>query len=167
MFITIPGHMASFLLFVIFWFPALADHGMTGKVVGVTDGNSLEVVHDNERYRIVLLGIDCPELSQPFGGEAAGFTRKRMLGREVVVRLYGKDRLKNYIGVVLLKGGRDVRLELLDRGLAWTAEKDPLPELEMRRVRACKAKTGLWREENPVPPWIYRRQQTMETPKSR
>lgn len=139
-----------------------------GKVAAVIDGNTLEVISDDkERYQVVLLGIDCPELGQPYGEEAASLLRKTLLGQEVIVELYGKDRSKNYIGVVLSKDRTDVRLELLDRGLAWTTERDPIVELESRRLKAVQNHRGLWAGPAPTPPWIYRRQQSMLEPKSR
>ena len=88
------------------------------------------------RYQIVLRGIDCPELSHKYSQEAASFVKKKMAGGEVVVKLYGKDRSKNYIGVVLLKDGTDVRpagaqatfgrQELLEKGLCLAGRDDPL-----------------------------------------
>ena len=36
----------------------------------------------------------------------------------------GKDRLGNYVGIVLLEEAVDVRVHLLEEGLAWTAEKE-------------------------------------------
>ena len=146
----------------------MPENQIRGNVVTVFDGNTLEVsAGDNDRYRIVLLGIDCPELGQEYGHEAASLLRKMMLGNEVLVKLHGKDRSKNYIGVVLLKDGTDIRTILLHEGLAWTAEKDPLAELEALRLDAVRKKSGLWALEAPVAPWIYRRQQSMMRPKSR
>lgn len=141
---------------------------LRGKVVAVYDGNTLEIASvENETYRLVLLGIDCPELTQEFGQAAKQFVEARMLGQEVVAVLQGKDRAKNYIGVLLSKDGTDLRWSLLDEGLAWTAEKDPDPVLESRRRVAEEERRGLWQGEAPVPPWIYRRQQSMAEPKSR
>jgi micrococcal nuclease len=159
----------SLYYFLIFLFPlTTSENEMRGTVVAVFDGNSLEVsVDDDERYRIVLLGIDCPELGQEYGEDAASFVQKKMLGSEVLVKLHGKDRSKNYIGVVLLEDGTDVRVDLLERGLAWTAERDPIAELESHRLEAMKKRRGLWACESPIPPWIYRRQQSMSEPKTR
>lgn len=140
---------------------------MYGKVVEVIDGNTVEVLIQGDRYRSVLLGIDCPEPGQPYSDEARDFLRGRLLGQEVEVVFHGKDRLKNYIAIILLRGGGDVRLELLEKGLAWTAEKDPIQELETHRRVAEAAKSGLWSTPNPTPPWVYRRQQSMVEPKSR
>ena len=48
--------------------PAPAVVGQfSGKVVGVTDGDTITVMHDGVGERIRLHGIDCPEKRQPFG----------------------------------------------------------------------------------------------------
>ena len=112
-----------------------------GKVTAVHDGNTMDVLTtDGERYHLVLKGIDCPELKQTFGKEAKRCLQKLVLHRKVEVELHGKDRLRNYVGVVWLEKTGDVRLPLLREGLAWTSEKDQLPELEALRTEAMQKK---------------------------
>ena len=39
----------------------------TGKVVGVTDGDTITVLYQgNKQYKVRLQHIDCPEVGQPF-----------------------------------------------------------------------------------------------------
>lgn len=141
---------------------------MKGIVVAVQDGNTLEIaIENNEKYRIVLQGIDCPELNQDYGATAKKILARLVLHKEVTFRVYGKDRNRNYIAFVLLKGETDIRIDLLQAGLAWTAEKNPLPELEIHRNQAAVKRKGLWKQDAPVPPWIFRREQSMLQPKSR
>ena len=46
--------------------PAGAD--INGKVVAVTDGDTIKVLDDNKlQHKIRLTGIDAPEKAQPFG----------------------------------------------------------------------------------------------------
>lgn len=138
-----------------------------GTVSAVYDGNTVELQADTgDSYRIVLYGIDCPELSQPYGPEARALVESRLIGRKVDVQIHGKDRSGNYLAVID-PDGNDVRIDLLNAGLAWTAERDPLPELELLREKAVAAGRGLWLDDAPVPPWTFRREQTMSRPKSR
>lgn len=155
-----------FLLFGIAFTKVMSNGGSFGKVVAVIDGNTIEVLSkDNESYKIVLEGVDSPELTQEYGMEAKRYLEKILLKKDVNVQFKGKDRKGNHIAVVL-KGEVDPRIELLKQGLAWTSEKDPIPNLENYRTTAQQQGKGLWREENPIPPWIYRRQQSMMQPKS-
>lgn len=147
-------------------FQVFAQDELTGKVISVVDGNTLEVITgSNENYKLVLAGIDSPELTQEFGDKAKKFLDKLLSNKEVEFQIRGKDRWGNYVAVVLIDGD-DPRVGLLKEGLAWTAEKNPDPELENHRLTAQEKGKGLWKEENPTPPWIFRRQQTMLQPKS-
>ena len=155
--------LAGLFLFCSVW----ASDGISGKVITVIDGNTLEVIgDDNETIKVSLIGIDCPELGQEYGEKARKFMEKMVLEKNVTIVLQGKDRWGNYLAVVTLHKSVDPRVELLKEGLAWTAEKNPIPELEEHKERARGKNKGLWKQENPTAPWIYRRQQTMLQPKS-
>ena len=138
-----------------------------GKVVEVIDGNTLKVVStENETYRIVLLGIDCPELGQKYGDKARKCLEKLALRKNVTVQLHSKDRWGNYIAVITTtKENLDPRFQLLEEGLAWTSETEPQPELESTRTLAREKGKGIWKEKQPTPPWEFRKQQSMTEPK--
>ena len=36
-------------------------YAFTGKVVGVTDGDTIKVIHDGKQVKIRLYGVDTPE----------------------------------------------------------------------------------------------------------
>jgi micrococcal nuclease len=144
-----------------------ADEQMSGQVTAVLDGNTMEICFSNSDVRKVLFaGIDSPELGQEFGQDAKNFLEKIVLRKNVTVEFKGKDRFGNYLGVVKIKGNVDAGIEVLKNGFAWTSEKDPNEELERVRIAAQQSKTGLWKQQNPIPPWTYRRQQTMLKPKT-
>jgi endonuclease YncB( thermonuclease family) len=135
-----------------------------GKVVSVVDGNTLEVISaEEETYRIVLVGIDCPEKGQPYAEEAKAFLEASILKKSIDVKLLGKDRLGNYLGEIITEV--EVSAELVKRGLAWCHEKNAPDSLKVLEQQAREQRIGLWQEENPTAPWIYRRQQSMLQPK--
>ena len=144
----------------------LANDVVTARVISVIDGNTLEIRgEDNETRKVILAGIDSPELTQEFGEKAKKLLEKLALEKEVTVQITGKDRTGTSIGIVIIED-KDPRLELLKEGLAWTSEKNPLPDLESVRLKAQEKGKGLWKQDNPTPPWQYRREQTMLQPKS-
>ena len=49
-------------------FSAWAD--FTGKVVNVTDGDSITVLRDREQVKVRLVEIDAPEMGQAFGNRS-------------------------------------------------------------------------------------------------
>jgi micrococcal nuclease len=139
-----------------------SDQIMEAEVSAIVDGNTLTVkFKDGDAYDIQLSGIDSPELGQDYGEQAKQFLQKRALNKRVKVQLLGKDRWGNRLAVIWLKGEVDLRVELLKEGLAWTAERNPLPDLENVRIEAQNKGKGLWQLTEPTPPWIFRRQQSM------
>jgi len=139
---------------------------VTARVVSVIDGNTLEIVgNDNEKQKILLAGIDSPELTQEYGEKARKFLEKMTLEKTVTVQITGKDRTGTPLAIVMIEN-KDARLELLKEGLAWTAERNPLPNLEEIRAKAQEKGKGLWKQESPTPPWTHRREQSMLQPKS-
>ncbi len=144
-----------------------SENVLTGKVTNVIDGNTIEMTtSDNELYKIMLFGVDSPELGQEFGAKAKIFLKKMIFNKNVHVTLQGKDRWGNRLGIILIEGTTDPRYELLEAGLTWTAERNPIPELELVKNQAREKGKGLWKEKDPTPPWIYRRQQTLTQFKS-
>lgn len=144
-----------------------AGNVLNGKVTSVIDGNTFEMLaEDNESYKIMLFGVDSPELGQEFGEKAKKFLEKMILNKKVNVSIQGKDRWGNRLGIVLIEGMTDPRYNLLEAGLAWTAEREPIQDLEAIKEKAREKGKGLWKEQDPTPPWIYRRQQTLTQFKS-
>jgi micrococcal nuclease len=139
-----------------------------GKVTNVFDGNTIELVTEqDEFYKIKLAGIDCPEVQQPFGPEAKNLLEKSVKGKKVEVFVQGKNRWGVRQAIVIPARGNDPRIKLLAQGLAWTSEKNANPEFESLRLDALTRAKGLWKDKDPIPPWIFRRQQTMLEPKYR
>jgi micrococcal nuclease len=139
---------------------------VTARVVSVIDGNTLEILgEDNETRKIILAGIDSPELSQEYGEKARKFLEKIALEKSVTVQITGKDRKGTTIAIVTIED-KDPRVELLKEGLAWTSEKNPVPDLETIRLKAQEKGKGLWKQDNPTPPWTFRREQSMLEAKS-
>lgn len=131
-----------------------------GKVIGIKDGDSIEILVDDEVITVDFKGVDCPEYKQPFGKEAAQFTRNLCIGKEVRLQSAYENRYKKYLADVILPDGRQISQELLKAGLAWhrttLSKKADLYALEQQ---ARKQKIGLWVQENPEPPWEYRKSQ--------
>src|SRR2546428_6183225 len=96
--------------------PPLASIHFTGKVVGVSDGDTISVMHNGRAEKIRLNGIDCPEKGQAFGHRAKQFTSRLAFGKEVSVQVKGKDRYGRTIGDVILPDGRNLNREIVKAG---------------------------------------------------
>jgi endonuclease YncB( thermonuclease family) len=78
----------------------------TGRVVGISDGDTISVPHDGRAEKIRLNGIDCPEKRQAFGQRAKQFTSKLAFGKDVTVKTFGHDKYRRTIGDVISPDGR-------------------------------------------------------------
>jgi len=75
--IFLPLLVLLFLSIPIFSQAADSQTGtFTGKVVGVSDGDTISVMRGGRAVKVRLNGIDCPENGQPFGTRAKQYTRE-------------------------------------------------------------------------------------------
>src|SRR2546426_12152903 len=138
---------------------AFAD--FSGRVVGITDGDTIKVMHNGRAEKIRLHGIDCPEKGQPFGTKAKEFTSEMVFGKTVTLHVTDTDRYGRTVADVILPDGRVLNRELVAAGLAWWyrryAPHDRI--LERLEAEARAARRGLWADPEPGPPWCWRRHQ--------
>lgn len=134
---------------------------ITGKVIRVVDGDTIYIQTDKGQVKIRLSGIDCPEREQPYGDKATEFAYEMVMDKTItaianLADVY--DRYGRFLGNVIMEDGKSLNEELVAAGLAWHYKyysNDPvLAELE---VKAQEGKLGLWADENPIPPWEWRK----------
>lgn len=128
-----------------------------GVVVKIHDGDTISVVRRGHAEKVRLAGIDCPELRQSFGHRAKNFTSRLASGQMVTVRVQGSDDYGRRLGVVLLPDGRSLNGELVAAGLAWKMKTSKNKQLVQLEQTARRAKRGLWADDDPTPPWEYRK----------
>src|SRR5688572_25978444 len=88
-----------------------APEEIAGKVIGVSDGDTIRVLTDDKRTLVVRLnGIDSPELGQAFGQVARRHLSDLVFGKRVVVNWEKVDRFRRLVGTVSLDGA-DVGLD--------------------------------------------------------
>ena len=130
----------------------------SGKVVAVTDGDTIKVLRDGKETTIRLNGIDAPESNQSFGQRAKQLCSELCFGIVVTVRVMDTDRYGRLVADIVLADGSILNRELVRLGMAWHYKqysKDAvLAELELK---ARASKIGLWADSNPVPPWEFRK----------
>jgi endonuclease YncB( thermonuclease family) len=137
---------------------------LTGRVVGVADGDTLTVLDATEtRHRIRLAGIDSPEKSQPFGQACKKSLSDLAYNRAVTVESNKLDRYGRAIGKVLVDG-QDANLEQIRRGCGWhykqyQNEQSLNDRLSYNAAQetARSGRVGLWADPSPMPPWEWRK----------
>jgi len=163
------------LLFDSTWAHAEA---LLGRVVGVTDGDTITVLDVGKaQHKVRPAGIDAPEKGQPFGDRAKEDLARLVFGQEARVDWHKTDRYGRLVGTVWVASsdsacrGRpdcpktlDAGLAQLTVGLAWHYKRYADEQTPQQRGQYAFAeeeararRVGLWREANPVPPWEGRR----------
>lgn len=129
-----------------------------GKVVGVIDGDTIEVMNEGKAVRIRLNGIDCPEKSQAFGTRAKQYASELLFQKQVRVEAKGQDRYGRTIADIYLPDGTWVNKKLVEVGLAWHYKQySTNQELANAEVAARDNKIGLWSDPAPIAPWLFRK----------
>lgn len=137
---------------------------LTGKVVAVTDGDTLTILADRRQVKVRLFGIDAPERSQAFGTQARKRLGELTAGKTVKVTTSGTDRYGRILGEVFAPSEygtepANVNLMLVSEGLAWHYVQFAKDRQDIREAEdmARRAKSGLWSDPNPVAPWEFRK----------
>jgi len=129
-------------------------------VVYVPDGDTFDVERDGKKIRVRLYGVDTPEASQRYGQNAKTFTSSQVMGKTVDVQEIAVDRYKRVVGIVSV-GNLALNLHLVQYGYAWVyhqyCKKPFCSEWAKAEEVARKARRGLWKNPEPIPPWEYRR----------
>ena len=136
---------------------------LKGKVVGVSDGDTITVLDSSyEKHKVRLTGIDAPEKAQAFGQASKKSLADMIFNKEVEVLWVKHDRYQRILGKVLLND-KDICLEQVKRGMAWHYKKyqhEQSPEDRTKysdaEKKARDAKVGLWNDPAPMEPEQFR-----------
>lgn len=126
------------------------------RVVQTTDGDTVKITPEVQgEDRVRLIGVDTPETNpergpEPYGEEAALFTRESIQGRDVTLEFDAerKDDYGRILAYVRLPDGTMFNETLLREGYAQVATFPPntryLGRFEEARSEAREARQGLW-----------------------
>lgn len=136
-----------------------------GKVIHISDGDTLTLLtHQGRKVTIRLAGIDAPESKQAYGLKAAKILEDKLWQVRVRVVQVGKDRYGRIIGIVY-RNHYCINYWLLENGHAWFYPEYSsfLSKINKARWQAAEARArqknaGLWRENNPIRPRVWRKQ---------
>lgn len=133
----------------------------------VIDGDTVIVRQGWSEVRLRLYGIDCPEDGQPWGDIATAGLIKIIGGRSIYFESHGADRHERTLATIYIWNGNEImnvneRMVIL--GHAWVMRKwcDGLSQQRLDKLiqleRWARSKrVGLWKADNPIPPWLWRK----------
>lgn len=139
-------------------YPSL--NGFTGRVIDVADGDTITIINQNdEKVKIRLAGIDCPESFQIHGEKAKQFLSSRVAGKRVRIEPDTIDKYGRTVAIVLVNG-ENLNEQIVAHGHGWVYRKYCTADhcngwLKLEET-AKIAQVGLWEDKNPQPPWEWR-----------
>jgi endonuclease YncB( thermonuclease family) len=93
--------LGLFVGFLLLLSPLALAAELSGRVVGVTDGDTLTVLDDAQRQtKVRLAEIDTPESRQPYGSRARQALSDLAFGKSVRVVVQNTDRYGRTVGRV-------------------------------------------------------------------
>ncbi|EOR7867412.1 thermonuclease family protein [Escherichia coli] len=139
--------------------PLSVQADISGKIVRVLDGDTVEIMSDGSTTRIRLSGIDAPEKAQPFGQRSKQALTHIVAGKKVKAVGDKRDRYGRLLATLMLEG-RDVNATQVYSGMAWVYryQGHASEPAYLRYERDARiARRGLWSEKEPVEPALWRK----------
>lgn len=136
------------------------DSATIYKVVGIKDGDTIELLKDGQTEVVRLAEIDCPEKAQAYGKKAKQFTSDLCFGKYVKLSGDGKrDQYKRIVATVIIDDTLNLNRELLKAGYAWHFKRySNNSEYALLEESAKEHDLGLWAGPDPIAPWEWRRE---------
>lgn len=144
------------------------DPNANADVVGVNDGDTITVkmIDTGRQERVRLATIDAPELNQPYGKASKKSLSDLVFGKKVRLEFVDRDQYGRLVSEVFVNG-MNVNAEQIRRGFAWHYKQYQNQQTEEQRnlyssaeEAAKQQRVGLWRDQNPVPPWEWRKEES-------
>lgn len=138
---------------------ASAHDNISGRVVAVSDGDTLTVLDaSHQQHKIRLAGIDAPEKAQPFGQVGKQKLAEFCYMKQASIEIMDTDRYGRIVGDVTCDG-LNANEEMVRGGYAWVYRQysKGFEHLIPIEEQAKLAQLGLWKDDQPTPPWAWRR----------
>ena len=128
--------MANKFIFVLFFIVSIGcknennnkkdsyPFDFVANVIGVKDGDTVEVLYNEVPIVIRLEHIDCPEKKQPFGNKAKQFTSDFIFQQDARIVSQGKkDRWGRLIAVIYNEDGENLNKAIVENGYGMHFKK--------------------------------------------
>ena len=130
----------------------------TYKVIAILDGDTYDILVDNQSVRIRIDGIDAPEKGMPYSKVSKNYLSKLCFGKYIKIKKTDEDGRGRWVCRGYTPEGLDISEEMIRAGLAWHYKKySSDKKLAALEIEARSKKIGLWTEPNPIAPWEIRK----------
>jgi len=138
-----------------------------GVVTHVSDGDTVWVqpLQGGESHKVRLLGIDAPEICQPWGTQARAALYAALQGQVVEVRAHSRDTYGRLLGQ-LTRQGHDVGAWMVGQGYAWSyGDQHHAGPYDGLQLQAQSRHLGLFADGRALQPrWFRKRFGSCHTP---
>lgn len=126
-----------------------------GSIIRVIDGDTFVFQTEEGSLRVRMLGTDAPERDQLYSKESTDFL-KQYLSRDATLKANGVDRYGRTLAILFIDG-QDINLLSIKNGCSWHYKRySSDQQYAAAEEYAIKKNIGLWKLDNPVPPWNWR-----------
>lgn len=156
-------------LFILFIFTytifSQSSSIIIAKVTKVVDGDTIYVFssYDNLIKKVRLVGIDAPEMDQPYGIDSKIALENYISNKNIRIYDYGLDKYDRMLGKVIFNG-KDINSLMIKNGHAWLYKKykkslNPYDQSYYSELEnnAQNSKLGIFENPGFIEPWVWRR----------
>ena len=127
------------------------------RIKRVVDGDTVHVFSKGKVLKVRLVEIDTPEMDQPHGQEAKGYLEELLKEGYVDLDISGTDIYKRKLGRLYWKH-KDINRLMVKSGHAWVYDQYVTDNTFYEDQNYAKnKKLGLWKSNDPIPPWQWRK----------
>lgn len=120
------------------------------------DGDSVKIMDGSIEYKLRINHIDAPERNQAYGKKSRRALMQLCKDATIEVVITSTDQYQRQLGD-LYCNQQDVSTYMISNGYAWFykrySKRKALAQVE---ENARKSKLGLWQDDQPIPPWVWR-----------
>jgi micrococcal nuclease len=149
--------MRSFVFLLVLW--SSSAWAWLGVVTHVSDGDTLWVqpLQSGEAYKVRILGIDAPEICQPWGPQSRGALTEVLQAQLVEVNAQTYDSYGRLLAQ-LTSQGKDVGAWMVGQGHAWSYRyKTHAGLYDALQVQAQSQHLGLFADGRALRPRWFRK----------
>ena len=164
--ITMINKISILIFLIIFTSSTLSQNTFfDGYVTKIIDGDTVyfQARNYNDYKKLRLVGIDAPEINQPFGLKSKQCLGNLINNKPVKIMLFGTDRYKRTLAKILIEK-IDINLAMIKNGCAWfyrryknTLDKDDQAMYDQAEIFAIENKKGLFSNQEAEAPWDWRK----------
>jgi endonuclease YncB( thermonuclease family) len=133
------------------------EQEFTARIIAVLDGDTVLVRREGGLVKIRLAEIDAPEKAQTFGETSKRSLSDMVMGKQVRIVSQTMDQYGRMVAHLSIND-LDVNAEQIRRGMAWEySNYHSNKALIALQSEAKQAPRGLWQQDNPMPPWKWRK----------